>query len=629
MNRMIAIILCAWLLVSVAAVFSEKPAATTAAPAQVTQQDTASPQTPNTPSASIWGTVRDASGKPVEGAVVSVRAGDQLFTTSVYTDDNGEYVTPPLSARRYRMWAQAVGFATARAEVALDRPASQLFTLEALEDFGPQLTGTEWFDSLRDTTREDRRSKQILRVLCSDCHTLAVVLQNRFDEAGWRTLIQAMSESSHTGWRPSGARSSVAFLSQLIRYHRDDLAAYLARVRGPSSPPLKYAVKPRPRGVAAQAVATQYDVPMGERLNEMPWFTGAEWSEGPAVGTHGIVGPHDVTADKNGIVWVHEGRRSFETNRGMTKIDLQTGRMWAMGYMRNGRVAGGEQVIFDEATNMIWGATTRWDPVTETATEFPTPPAFLNFVNSHDVDSKGGIWSNVFYGSARLAPATKQWKVFMSSPPYDGFSYGMAADANDNAWWSAWNGDAIYKGDIETDKVVEIPMRDPEYAERKALATKADLEFYESVGSLHWGGLGANPVPYANAPRRMSADKRGNKVWVPNWAGMNLAEVDIHSLQVTYHQLPLNGMAYRVVVDAQRNVWAIVPMGDMLVKYDIKTKTWTQYPLPLHGCGSRHLAVDNVRGEMWVPCDQASSVVRFQFRTADQIRAQKVAAQGK
>src|SRR5262249_37817710 len=159
-------------------------------------------------------------------------------------------------------------------------------------------------------------------------------------------------------------------------------------------------------------------------------------------------------------------------------------------------------------------------------------------------------------GAAHLDLATKRWRVFLSNPMFDGFSYGMASDADDNGWWSGWDADYIWKGDLKTGKVTAIPMRDPEYNTRKALATKADLDFYDSIGGLRWGFLSANPLPYANAPRRMSADKRGDKVWVPLWAAGWVVEVDIHTLAVTYHKLPLRGTSYRTVVDAQRNVWA-------------------------------------------------------------------------
>src|SRR5215470_12455811 len=98
---------------------------------------TASPAAQSAKTQSVIGTVRDAAGKPVDGALVSIRHVNQTFTTSVYTDEKGEYVTPPLAAGKYRMWAQATGFSTSRAELSLDKPATQAFTLKTLDDIAP------------------------------------------------------------------------------------------------------------------------------------------------------------------------------------------------------------------------------------------------------------------------------------------------------------------------------------------------------------------------------------------------------------------------------------------------------------------------------------------------------------
>jgi streptogramin lyase len=113
---------------------------------------------------------------------------------------------------------------------------------------------------------------------------------------------------------------------------------------------------------------------------------------------------------------------------------------------------------------------------------------------------------------------------------------------------------------------------------------------------------------------------------VPNWAAGNLAEIDIHTLKVTYHPLPIHGHPYKATVDNQHNAWASVPAGDSIVKFNPATRQWTVYMLPSHGCGPRHISFDDRRNEAWLPCDQSSKVARFQFRTAEQIQVQKSAS---
>jgi hypothetical protein len=189
-----------------------------------TPTNAVAPASPST----LMGTIRASDGKPLDGVTVSARAREQTFTTSVFTDVQGEYVFPTLPSGVYQVWAQAVGFATARVDLTLDasRATLQGLTLTPLADFTSQLTGVEWFDALPNDTTEHRRMKQILRVGCSDCHSLAVVLQNRFDEQGWRVLVKAMEEASHSGWtgRVDVPDDQLGFIGPTIRRHRDELA---------------------------------------------------------------------------------------------------------------------------------------------------------------------------------------------------------------------------------------------------------------------------------------------------------------------------------------------------------------------------------------------------------------------
>src|SRR5215211_532451 len=67
----------------------------------------------------IQGTVTSADGQAMEGVIVSARAADKSFTTSVFTDRQGAYAFPPLDAGQFKVWAQAVGFESGRAEFTL------------------------------------------------------------------------------------------------------------------------------------------------------------------------------------------------------------------------------------------------------------------------------------------------------------------------------------------------------------------------------------------------------------------------------------------------------------------------------------------------------------------------------
>ena len=67
-------------------------------------------------------------------------------------------------------------------------------------------------------------------------------------------------------------------------------------------------------------------------------------------------------------------------------------------------------------------------------------------------------------------------------------------------------------------------------------------------------------------------------------------------------------------------------MDEKVAKLDPKRKQWTLYKLPTLGCEPRHITVDDVRGDVWVPCDRASRIARLQFRTEQQLQALKAAS---
>src|SRR6516165_9093900 len=67
----------------------------------------------------LTGSIASASGQKLEGVQVSAKKEGSTITTSVYTDQNGDYFFPPLADGKYRVWAQALGFQTATGAVDL------------------------------------------------------------------------------------------------------------------------------------------------------------------------------------------------------------------------------------------------------------------------------------------------------------------------------------------------------------------------------------------------------------------------------------------------------------------------------------------------------------------------------
>src|SRR5215467_6828289 len=87
----------------------------------------------------LSGTIASASGEKMGGVTVSAKAEGSVTTTTVYTDEAGEYYFPPLPTGKYKVWAQAVTFETAKNDVDLSAARRQDFKLSPLTDVNRQV----------------------------------------------------------------------------------------------------------------------------------------------------------------------------------------------------------------------------------------------------------------------------------------------------------------------------------------------------------------------------------------------------------------------------------------------------------------------------------------------------------
>jgi hypothetical protein len=212
----------------------------------------------NATDAVLSGTITSAGGEKLGGVTVSAKPIGGTITTTVFTDEAGDYFFPPLPAGKYRMWAQAVNFATAKAEVDLSTPHKQAFTLAPLKDFVKQLPGYAMLNALPEENDQDKRMKTLVRNICTGCHTASSPLQHRFDEAGWDAIIELMKNANVYGAYVGASRPP----SGILDYHQKELAAYLARARGPGESAMKFKLEPRPSGEAARVMFKEYEVPL-------------------------------------------------------------------------------------------------------------------------------------------------------------------------------------------------------------------------------------------------------------------------------------------------------------------------------------------------------------------------------
>ena len=573
----------------------------------------------------LSGTVRVAGGTVMEGVAVSARATDRPMTSTVFTDQQGVYVFPPMDGGTYRVWAQAVGYEAARAKVALDtaQTTRQEFALHPIKHFTLQLAATEWLAALPESTFKDRRLKEIFRVQCTECHQAGLVLQNRFDERGWRAIIGAM-EPRGRRW-DKGLVPANPTPSKPIQFHKAELAKWLAKMRGPGPSPMKMPAAPRPRptGEAARVVITEYDIPPAHSPTELVLGNGSDWSEGSASWINGARGLHDVAIDVNGNAWVTNWHATPNTVRTLMRIDHRTGHIKTFGVpdgrggaaISHGIVADPKGILWFNADDRLG----RVDPATEQIEMF-TPPDGLTIGGTLDTDKVGNVLVGTNHGALIFNPKKKTFRYFQNVS-IGGITYGVAADALGNAWWALWTNDKVGHADVETGKTYEIRMQPAEAPDPETYMTPRDREFYHNNGALTF--MGENHVPGSQVPRRMGADKNGSVIWVANWWGGNLARIDIKTRKVTYHYLPYKGLQpYSATVDGNHNVYTNTN-DDAVAKFDPNTGEWTVFQLPSRGTEMKHIMTDSRRGDVWVVYAATGRVARLQFRTQVQLESLK------
>ncbi|MBV8512543.1 MAG: carboxypeptidase regulatory-like domain-containing protein, partial [Xanthobacteraceae bacterium] len=299
----------------------------------------------------LHGTIRAQSGEPMAGATVSAKTPGTNITRTVFTDAQGNYYFPPLPAGKYQVWAQALTYATGRGDVDLAEASRQDFTLAPLQDFARQLPGDVLLASLPSDSADDKRMQRLVRNDCTGCHTPSYVLQHRFDQEGWSKIIGLMKHVNVGGIYQGADHKAQG----LLDYHQQELAAYLARARGPGENGLNFKLRPKLSDEAARGVFTEYELPLDPNAGLPPDFVannGSDWSLGaPSVLVPGY-GVHDAWLDLNGNIWF----TCNSPNRTLTigKIDLATGAVTPFKIDAANGLAAGSHGMTRDPNGIIW-----------------------------------------------------------------------------------------------------------------------------------------------------------------------------------------------------------------------------------------------------------------------------------
>jgi virginiamycin B lyase len=583
----------------------------------------------------LSGTIASASGDKMNGVTVSAKAEGSVTTTTVYTDEAGEYYFPALPSGKYKVWAQAISFETAKGDVDLSAARRQDFKLSPLADANRQvrqLPGDMIYASLPEETAQDARMKTLVKNNCTGCHTLSYILQHRFEEDGWNKVIELMKNVNVSGVNVAHERKVNAVLER----NQKELAAYLARARGPGESSMKVKLRPRPSGEAARVVFTEYDVPLEESSpNKRPLPDGSDWTQGSPSKFNELI--HDAYSDFDGNLWFTVNTPNYQATVG--KVDTKTGqtKLFKVAAQR-GFAANAHGIVRDDK-GILWfnantgrGSLGRVDPKTEKIDVY-VPPQNMSQTGGAvtiDADPQGKIWVTAPDGALHFDPDTEKFTEFKSptfkSPTTgaNGITYGLAADRDGNGWWLQMALDTVNKGDVKTGKTTEIKLP-PVKAALDLINDPELVKFYEGFAPLDFN----TPVPWNQGPRRMGADKNADVVWVGTSWGASLIRINTKTMESTVVPLPYQGMSpYQITVDKDHNLWMNVWTSDVVLKYEPATGKWTTFDLPSRGTEVRHISIDERDGKLKViiPEYRVSKMAVMNFRSEADIAALKAQA---
>jgi streptogramin lyase len=588
----------------------------------------------------LTGGVKSAPGEKMEGVEVSAKAEGHTITTTVLTDASGHYYFPPLPGGRYRVWAQAVGYGTGRADLELQQKVQgQDFVLNKIDDFTPQLRGDQWLAALPEDTPQHRKMKDVFKYNCVECHGADFVLQNKFDEQGWTKIITTMSRISSTGIRDLDHAPA-----PIIQFYKSQLASYLAEMRGPGSSPMHFMIPPRTTGEAATVVFREYDVPPDFHGGYgVPASDGSDWSLGTPSRLNGNGGIHDSQIDFDGNIWFTYTEPSMD--RSVGKIDARTGKVTnykvpggpdGTAQATHGVTVGPDGDIYFDASPRMYpgsrggpGSLVQINPRTGKMDVYSPPEGQPGVGGQLFVNQAGDVCSTDRASGALVFHSATHTFTPLHADPFtetegDNFSYGAAFDRDGNCWWTQYYVDAVSVGYAKTGKIVHINF--------PKVPSLSDGLLNADERQLYAAGVILGQQPGAQGTKRMYADRNGDSIWIGDYWGNNLAEIDTHTMKVSYHEIPIpNAQPYAVIVDSNHKVWTNLQQADRIVEIDPETGQWTVYPTsPTLGYGSPHLGISehNGRKQFSMSYNRVSKVGVMEVRTDEALQSLKNQVQG-
>jgi virginiamycin B lyase len=530
------------------------------------------------------GTVRDTSGAPVSGALVTAENYAIRRATTVYTDDAGAYRLPPLDSGIYELRVRRIGYRDLQEVGVRLRPGENAVALKVERETDPQalawqLPASRWMPLLLERLSSDAKREEFTRQ-CTYCH----------QQGSWATRVPRSREDWEKILTLMGRMGGI--LSSDLRAELPGAfnaayadSNYLAELTKP-----KFVPPPWPRGAGLSAVITEWDI------------------------GHEASMQHDLVVHPDGRIY------SVDTNQDqLYRLDPRTNERKAWPIPRGDSPLGGAFA----GTGAVLA---------------PNSNAHVA-PHSLQVAPDGSIWMTLCLGNkiARFDPRTEQWKVIEQQSGL--YPHTLRFDHRGRVWYTLAVSNQI--GMIDPASGEQRTFRLPSRTWSQEIAVRAVPLFLwlaklVPVEDLPSGEGVTLPVPYGidiapdggvwfsqlnerrigrldpdsgviemfdtpfPGPRRLRFDSAGN-LWIPGFSAGVVARFDPRRREFKTWKLPIQGVEtpYALNVDLRTDtVWICGTNSDTLIRFRPQSEEFTVYPMPTRVTYTREIDFDD-HGGVW------------------------------
>lgn len=501
---------------------------------------------------SLKGIVKDASGSPMRGVMVTAFDDTIAMNVSVLTAPDGRFTIPGLKPRTYTARARLIGkddefIAGVKVEAGKSNAEDLKFTMKPATDLNSQRRGENLFSLLKFDNEKDKMN---FKMFCSYCHQVGTIgFRTPEEPVDWDTMITRMD-----GFGGLFEHTQETLVKRLLEAYSPE-----AEANWPT-----YVPPPVPDGKALLATVTEWDIGKEDAcmihdmelgldgnvyavdltndsiiiLNTATGATkvvGIPGGKDPATDAIPRKGPHSIERDLEGNMWM-----TLCLSGEMAKLDVKT---------------------------------LEWTVVSGA----PAPRPRGAYPHTLRIDKKGIVWfSDAGAGIFSLDPKTnevtgyklptKDQAVGAGKGESRGITpYGIDIAPDGKVWYTKLNGNRVGRIDPSV----------------------------EGGDVKEWN-------PPFRGPRRLHVAPNGI-VWVPAFGTGNFASFDPQTEEWELFDLPdaINRIPYALNVHPKTgDVWICGTSSDELIRFIPSTKELVFYPMPSRVTYTREIEFDE-EGNVW------------------------------